>query len=536
MTSYDVATGFWDKHSLTDFWDETETVEFEVMKLSQLLTDVDFRTLNGDAQIDVSAFTCDSRVVTPGDVFVAIRGTSVDGHGFTGDALRRGARALVVEKGIDFEIPSSEQVTIVEVDNTREALAWMAAASHGYPGRKLRVVGVTGTDGKTTTVNLIWSILRTGGHRTGMISTVNAQIGDEFLDTGLHTTTPDAPDLQGYLTQMVEAGLEYVVLEATSHGLAQHRVTGSEQDVAVVTNITHEHLDYHGDYAGYREAKAMLFRGLATAYHKPEVPKVAVLNRDDVSFDLLQPIRADVKLVYGLSSGVDVWAEDVECGTERSTFRVVTPNGSFSVRTPLLGRFNVYNILAAAAAGISQNIPLERIQQGIESVRGVIGRMERIDRGQDFTVVVDFAHTPNSLERALEAARAMTGGEVIVVFGCAGLRDVYKREMMGRHAGRLADRVVITAEDPRTESLDDIMAEIAKGCEAEGKREGENYWRIGDRAEAIQFAIDLARPGDLVMTTGKAHEQSMCFGTTEYPWSEHEAVEKALDRRLTRER
>ena len=504
------------------------------MRLFQLLANVRYTVLYGDVQTEVAAFRCDCRKTNPGDAFVAVRGSTVDGHSFIGDALRRGARALVIEKGADFEIPSREQVTVVEVDDTRQALAWMAAASHGYPGRKLRVVGVTGTDGKTTTVNLIWSILRAGGHRTGMISTVNAQIGDTFLDTGLHTTTPDAPDLQGYLTQMVEAGLEYVVLEATSHGLAQHRVTGSEQDVAVVTNITHEHLDYHRDYAGYREAKIKLFRGLATAYRKPEMPKVAVLNRDDVSFDQLRLIPADVKLAYGLSSGVDVGAEDVECGTEHSTFRAVTPNGSFLVRTPLLGRFNVYNILAATAAGISQQVPLDQIQQGIESLRGVVGRMERIDRGQDFIVVIDFAHTPNSLERALEAARALTQREVIVVFGCAGLRDVYKREMMGRHAGRLADRVVITTEDPRTESLDDIMAAIAGGCEAEGKREGESYWRIGDRAEAIQFAIDLARPGDLVMTAGKAHEQSMCFGTTEYPWSEHVAVEKALTNRLAR--
>ena len=485
-------------------------------------------------QMDIPAFTSDSRKIQYGDAFVAIQGVSVDGHRYVGDALARGACTLIVEKGAGWQVQEGVDVAIVEVDDTREALAWMSAAWNGYPGRKLKVIGVTGTDGKTTTVNLIWSILRAGGRRTGMISTVNAQIGDRFLDTGLHTTTPDAPDLQGYLAQMVGADLEYVVLETTSHGLAQHRVTGCEQDVAVVTNITHEHLDYHHDYADYREAKAKLFRGLATAYRKPDVPKVSVLNRDDTSFDLLWPIPADVKLTYGLSPEVDVWAEDIECETEYSAFHVSTPNGKFSVKTPLVGQFNVYNILAATSAGLSQRIPLEQIQQGIESLRGVIGRMERIECGQDFTVLIDFAHTPNSLERALESARNMTRGEIIVVFGCAGLRDVYKREMMGHCAGRLADRVVITAEDPRTENLDDIMAAIAQGCEAEGKREGENYWRIGDRTEAIQFAIDLARRDDLVMTAGKAHEQSMCFGTTEYPWSEHEAVKHALAKRLFR--
>ncbi len=505
------------------------------MRLLQLLADTDYRLLSGDADIEVVSLTSDSRKVQVGDVFVAMRGGNTDGHRFIGAALAHGARVVVVERGGSFDPQCVSSATVVQVENTRAALAWMAAAACGYPARKLRVIGVTGTDGKTTTVNLIWSILQAAGHRAGMISTVNARIGELMLDTGLHTTTPDAPDLQKYLAQMVDANLEYVVLEATSHGLAQHRVTGAEQDVAVVTNITHEHLDYHRDYDGYRAAKAMLFRGLSTAFRKPDVPKIAVLNRDDISYALLEPIPADARLVYGLSAGVDVWAEDIACENEYSSFRVFTPDGKFQVRTSLVGQFNVYNILAATAVGISQHVPLERIQQGIQSVRGVIGRMERVERGQDFTVLIDFAHTPNALERALQAARSMTTGQVIVVFGCAGLRDVYKRDMMGRHAGRLADRVVITAEDPRTESLDEIMAAIAAGCEAEGKREGESYWRIANRAEAIQFAVDLAQPGDLVMTAGKGHEQSMCFGTTEYPWSEHAAVEKALMNRLLRD-
>ena len=504
------------------------------MRLIEFLAEVDYRFLAGDPQLEVGRLVADSRQVEPGDVFVAIEGQLADGHRFIESALRRGASAVVVQAGAQFVVPGGCRAALVEVRDTREALAWMSAAGQGYPARRLRVVGVTGTDGKTTTVNLIWSVLRSGGHSTGMISTVNAQIGDSFIDTGLHTTTPDAPDVQGYLAQMVDAGMDYVVLEATSHGLAQHRVTGCEQDVAVVTNITHEHLDYHRTYAEYREAKARLFRGLAEAYRKPGVPKVAVLNRDDDSFALLAPIAADVKLTYGLTSGVEVRADRIEAGSRHTSLDIHTPCGRFALQTPLVGLFNVYNILAATAVGISQEVPLEDIRRGIQTVRGVVGRMERIDRGQDFTVLIDFAHTPNALEHALQAARTMTRGEVIVVFGCAGLRDVGKREMMGRRAGRLADRVVITAEDPRTEDLDDIMAAIAAGCEAEGKREGETYWRIGDRAEAIQFAIDLAHAGDVVLTAGKAHEKSMCFGIVEYPWSEHEAVEKALARRLRR--
>jgi UDP-N-acetylmuramoyl-L-alanyl-D-glutamate--2,6-diaminopimelate ligase len=506
------------------------------MRLSQLLLNVSYSLLDDETGVEIGGVTADSRQVRPGYAFVAIRGTTVDGHRYLQAALDGGARALVVAEDVEFHLESEQPFALVEVKDTREALAWMTAALHGYPARLLRVVGVTGTDGKTTTVNLISSILRAGGHSVGMISTVSAQIGDDCLDTGLHTTTPDAPDLQGYLARMVASGLEYAVLEATSHGLAQHRVTGCEQDAAVVTNITHEHLDYHRTYEAYFAAKARLFRGLSTAYRKPGVPKVAVLNRDDASFDSLWPIPADIKLTYGLSSGVDVWAGRIDCAADYTAFQVITPQGYFDVRTPLVGVFNVYNILAATAAGLSQGVALDHIRQGLEAVRGVVGRMERIERGQDFTVVVDFAHTPNGLRRALETARTMTRGAVIVVFGSAGLRDVAKRGLMGHEAGRLADRIVITAEDPRTESLDDIMTAIAEGCEAEGKREGESYWRVADRAAAIQFAIDLARPGDLVLTAGKAHEKSMCFGTTEYPWSEHEAVEKALSRRLARER
>ena len=506
------------------------------MKLSQLLLNVSYSLLDDETGVEICGVTADSRQVRPGYAFVAIRGTTVDGHRYLQAALDGGACALVVAEDVEFHLESEQPFALVEVKDTREALAWMMAVLHGYPARHLRVVGVTGTDGKTTTVNLISSILRAGGHSVGMISTVNAQIGDDCLDTGLHTTTPDAPDLQGYLARMVQAGLEYAVLEATSHGLAQHRVTGCEQDVAVVTNITHEHLDYHRTYEAYFAAKARLFQGLSTAYRKSGVPKVAILNREDASFGLLWPIPADIKLTYGLSSAVDVRARRVDCAADYTAFQVVTPQGYFDVHTPLVGLFNVYNILAATATGLSQEVALDHIRQGVEAVSGVVGRMERMDRGQDFTVVVDFAHTPNGLRRALETARTMTRGTVIVVFGSAGLRDVAKRGLMGHEAGRLADRIVITAEDPRTESLDDIMAAIAEGCEAEGKREGESYWCIADRAGAIQFAIDLARPGDLVLTAGKAHEQSMCFGTTEYPWSEHEAVEKALSRRLARER
>jgi UDP-N-acetylmuramoyl-L-alanyl-D-glutamate--2,6-diaminopimelate ligase len=505
------------------------------MQLSQLLVALAEKDVWGNLEVEITGLACDSRQVKPGDLFVAIKGLSADGHDFIPQALKRGAVAVVVQDArITHHASRITHHAYVLVPDSRQALAHLAAAFHGYPARQLKVIGVTGTDGKTTTVNLTRTILAAAGYKTGMISSVNALIGDAYYDTGLHVTTPDALDVQRYLAQMVAAGTEYAVLESTSHGLAQHRVTACEYDVAVVTNITHEHLDYHGTYEEYRAAKARLFRDLSTSFRKPDTPKVSILNAEDSSLGYLLAIPADCHLTYGLINPADVIARDIVHSPEGTRFTAQTPRGDFEVHSSLVGPFNVDNILAAITVGISQEIPFRAIQEGIASVTGVVGRMERIDLGQDFTVIVDFAHTPNSLERALETARGLIQGEVIVVFGCAGLRDAAKRPMMGEIAGRLADRVVITAEDPRTESLDDIMAHIALGCEKAGKREGEDYWRIGDRGEAIDFAIQRAQAGDLVIVTGKGHEKSMCFGTTEYPWSDHEAVRAAVDQRLQR--
>jgi UDP-N-acetylmuramoyl-L-alanyl-D-glutamate--2,6-diaminopimelate ligase len=327
---------------------------------------------------------------------------------------------------------------------------------------------------------------------------------------------------------MVETGAEYAVVESTSHGLEQDRVLEVDYDVAAITNVTAEHLDYHKTFEAYLAAKARLFQMLATSYHKPGAPKVSVLNADDPSIDTLRPIPADRHLTYGIGGSADVRATDLALAPDGARFTAVTPDASFSVSLPLPGRYNVSNALCAIAVALSQEIPIEAIRRALAEFPGVPGRMDRIDRGQPFTVIVDFAHTPNSLDQALDAARAMTAGRVISVFGCAGLRDYLKRPVMGEVAGRKADLVVLTAEDPRTESLEAINAEVVKGLERAGKREGEGYFVVLDREEAIAVALRAARPGDVVMITGKGHEQSMCFGTTEYPWSDHAAVERQL--------
>ena len=493
--------------------------------------------IGGD--VEIHSVAADSRRVHPGALFIAVPGVNVDGHRFIAEAVAEGAVAVVGERPPQ-ELPGLPwgAFAYVRVPDAREAWGWLCAAWHDFPSRKMTLIGVTGTDGKTTTVNLTYAILRAAGLNAGMISTLSARVpstgsghrGEEEDDTGLHTTTPDPPDVQRYLSRMVEAGATHAVLEVTSHGLAQHRVAGCDFDVVAVTNVTHEHLDFHGTLSAYQQAKASLFEGLMRSFHKPGVDKVAVLNWDDDSFHYLSPIPADRQVVYSVDGEGDVTAQDVVFDSDRTHFTLRTPAGETPIETALAGAFNVSNVLAAASVAVALNLSPEAITAGVAAVPEVSGRMERIEEGQDFLAIVDFAHTPNALRRALETARTMAddGGRVIVVFGCAGLRDREKRTMMGRIAGELADLVIITAEDPRTESLEEIMAESATAATAAGKRAGVNLWRVPDRGEALRFACHEARKGDVVIACGKGHEQSMCFGTTEYPWDDREAMRRAL--------
>ena len=502
--------------------------------------------------IPITGISIDSRAVQPGHLFVAMKGGNVDSHDFIPKAIENGAAAVVGERGGWIANP-----TYIQLENPRRALTWIAAAFQDWPGRKLTVIGVTGTDGKTTTTNLIHRILLAAGLRAGMISTVNAVIGDEVLDTGFHVTTPDAPDVQHYLARMVAAGLTHVVLETTSHGWAQHRVDACEFDIGVVTNITHEHMDEHGSYENYRAAKARLFSSLEITQSKPQGnPRLAVINRDDPkSFDFLDDFIKVNKINYGLGEGSDVRAEQISYDPSGIHFIAHSQNFRVGISSRLVGAFNVSNCLAAlTAAAYGLRIPPETAARGIASLEGIPGRMERIDMGQDFTAVVDFAHTPNALKVSLEAAREMLahsplpGGDskalhkegpgvreaprIIAVFGSAGLRDREKRRMMAKTSAELADLTVLTAEDPRTESLEGILEEMAAGARSKGGREGETFWRVPDRGEAIRFALRLARPGDIVLACGKGHEQSMCFGRREHLWDDRTAMQAALAEHL----
>jgi UDP-N-acetylmuramoyl-L-alanyl-D-glutamate--2,6-diaminopimelate ligase len=496
------------------------------MQLQELFRNIHIEIPGGLPDINISGVTADSRQVQPGALFVAVRGVDLDGHNYITDAIQRGAAAVVGEGQFE-ALP----LPYLRARNSRLVFAQLAAAWYRHPSRELITIGVTGTDGKTTTANLIYHILRRAGLKAGMISTVNAVIGDRVLDTGLHVTTPDAFDTQGYLAEMRDAGLTHCVLEATSHGLAQHRIAAVQFDFAVITNITHEHLDYHGSYDTYQRAKGMLFESLEQFASKPVAPRrLAVLNADDPSFDYLKSISPSNQLSYGLGELADVQAHDIKAvSTSGLTFFVRTPEYQQEIRSPLIGKYNVSNCLAAFTLAVhGLGISPAVAASGIEELASISGRMQPLMMGQTFTALVDFAHTPNALLQALQTGQNMTTGKVISVFGSAGLRDRAKRRMMAETSLRYADITILTAEDPRTESLETILEEMAAGALAEGGVEGENFFIVPDRGNAIRLALKLASDDDVVLICGKGHEQSMCFGEIEYPWDDRVALSAAL--------
>ncbi len=512
-----------------------------------------------DGVTPIGRITADSRAVQPGDVFVAVPGERFDGHDYAADAVQRGAVAVVGTRDASAlpELPGT--VPYLQVDDARAALAAGSALLQGFPSRALTVIGVTGTDGKTTTSSLLEAILVEATRApdapagsVGVVSTLGARIAGRESDTGLHVTTPDASEVQQFLADMRDAGCRFAVVESTSHGLHQQRVGAVEYDVAVVTNITHEHLDYHGTRDAYVAAKALLFRALYRSEPKPGVARAAVLNADDAgSYDALRAALAEEEVrtgrriptrAYGLGGPAgtpDLYAADVVYRPDRTTFTLHWWGGApFAVESRLIGDFNLYNVMAAATAALALGLEPARVARGIAAFPGVLGRMERMERGQEFLAIVDFAHSPASLERALLTLRPLVGrapdgtpGRLIAVFGSAGLRDRAKRRWMGQVSGRLADFTVVTAEDPRTEDVNEICREIAAGvAEFVGP---ERYAVRPDRTEAIQYAVDMARAGDIVAAFGKGHERSMCYGEIEYPWSDQDAMLGALDRRAT---
>ena len=487
-----------------------------------------------DRALAVAGLSYDSRAVHRGHLFVAVRGDHVDGHDYVGQASERGAVAAVVERPVDVAIPQ------VVVDGSLLALATAACWWYRDPSAELGVVGITGTDGKTSTSRLVGSVLAAAGWRAGIVSTVGGRIGGVDETRPPHATTPQAPELQRAIAAMRAAGDQAAVVETTSHGLALGRVNGVRYDVAVLTNVTHEHIEFHGTWEAYRDAKRSLFARLAVdaanpAKAVPGWPRTGILNADDPSFGLFaQTTRAAGArvLTYGRARTADLRLVRVRDDGRRLHVTWDGPAGRRRAALRLAGRFNAYNALAAAGLGEAIGLDPEAVVAGLEGLPHVAGRMQRVDLGQPFGIVIDYAHTPHSLGLVLDELAPVArrrGGGLIAVFGSGGERDVAKRPMMGRVAAERARLVIATNEDPRDEDPMLILEQIAAGAEAAGATRGESLRLIEDRGAAVAAAIAAARPGDVVLLAGKGHEHNILVaGGGEVPWDERAAAVDAL--------
>ncbi|MEA2025373.1 MAG: UDP-N-acetylmuramoyl-L-alanyl-D-glutamate--2,6-diaminopimelate ligase, partial [Chloroflexota bacterium] len=491
-----------------------------------------------EADPALGAVRYDSRRVAAGDLFVACRGQHVDGHEHVPAAIASGAVAIIVER----PLPGVEIPQLV-VRDARASLALAAAWRAGDPSRSLGIVGITGTDGKTTTAYLVRAILEAAGQSAGLLGTTDVIVAGESLGNAARTSTPEAPELQGYLADMRAGGDRWAVVESSSHGLAQQRVGCVAYDVAVLTNVTSEHLEFHGTLNAYRSAKRSLFARLAVSEENPEKGwgKHAVVNADDPESDEAAAVAAEARARvwrYGLAGSLgepdpgdlDIAATAVEETPSGMRIRMQAADWSGTVTLRLAGRFNIHNTLAAMGVAAALGLDLDGAAHALAELEGVPGRMQRIDGGQPFSLVIDYAHTADALAKVLDELRpTVPGGGLIAVFGSAGDRDASKREPMGRVAGERCRLVVVTDEDPRSEDRGAILDAIAAGAEAAGKRRGDDLLVIPDRAEAIARAVRAARPGDAVLLAGKGHEKTIETATGEVPWDEAAVAREALE-------
>jgi len=449
-----------------------------------------------------------------------LRGADIDGHQFVRDAEERGAAAILVES------PASTVLPQIQVADSRAALAEVAANYYGYPSTQIGVIGVTGTDGKTTTSYLADHILRSAGVGTGMVGTVAIRISDREELHPSRQTTPESSEIQSYLRQMVDASLAWAILEATSHGLSMHRLDQVHFDIGAVTNITREHLDFHGSIDNYRRAKATLLERVAAN------SGVAVINADDTGSRAIEHFATGATIIRYSATGADadLRALDVQVSEAGSIFLLdAGSRGRAACTLPLIGEFNVANALCAAGIALGTGMQLDAIAAGLMTAPPVPGRMALVNAGQPFSVVVDYAHTPEALQRVLTLLRGLyPSGRLIAVFGSAGQRDVEKRPLQGAISARLAHVSVITSEDPRFEDADAIIAQIAAGAREAGAEVGKSLFCRTDRRDAIRLALDLARPGDCVLLAGKGHEGSIIWGREKRPWDEAAVARELL--------
>ena len=490
-----------------------------------------------EADPRIGAVRYDSRLVGPGDLFVARRGQHTDGHDHVAAAVRAGASAVIVER----PLPGVEVPELVVTD-AKVALGVAAAWCAGDPSRTLGIVGITGTDGKTTTAYLVRAILVAAGRAAGLVGTTDVIVAGASLGNAARTSTPEAPELQHHLAAMLDGGDRWAVVESTSHGLAQQRVSGVAYDVAVLTNVTSEHLEFHGTLDAYRAAKRSLFARLAVSDENPDKGwgKHAVVNADDSEGEPAAAVAsgAGARVIrYGSAGALGAHAADaldlsaLSLVESPSGMHITMQAGRWTGTVPLrlAGRFNVHNALAAMGVAVALGLDLDDAASALGGLEAVPGRMQRVDEGQAFSVVIDYAHTAESLAKVLdELAPTDPAAGLIAVFGSAGDRDATKREPMGQAAGERCRLVIVTDEDPRSEDRGAIIESIAAGAEAAGKQRGRDLLLIADRETAIYEAMRRARPGDAVLLAGKGHEKTIEAADGERPWDEAEVARAAL--------
>lgn len=481
--------------------------------LSTVLTALPFHRKDKEGNPAITSIENDHRLVQDGSIFICIKGFTFDGHQAAEEAVKKGAAAIVAERPVDVSVP------VIYVPDTKRAMAQLAAHYYQYPTESFHLIGVTGTNGKTTTSHLIEQILQAAGETTGMIGTMYMKIGEQTIET--KNTTPESLTLQKTFARMKQEGVTSAVMEVSSHALQEGRTNGTAFNVAVFTNLTQDHLDFHKTMDDYRTAKGLLFARLGNVVH-PDQPAFAVLNADDEASDVYKSMTAAHVVTYGIDRKADIWAEDIRLTAEGTAFTIHYPNGVVTIQSKLAGKFNVYNMLAAFAAAFVSGIEPELIKQTLQKVAGVAGRFELVPNSRDISVIVDYAHTPDSLINVLKTVRPLTKGRVWVIAGCGGDRDKTKRPLMAQAACQFSDEAVFTSDNPRSEDPQRILADMEAGVK------DQDYTVMEDRKEAIFHAISMARPGDAVVIAGKGHETYQIIGHNTIHFDDREVAREAL--------
>ncbi|AZU61427.1 UDP-N-acetylmuramoyl-L-alanyl-D-glutamate--2,6-diaminopimelate ligase [Neobacillus mesonae] len=465
---------------------------------------------------EITSIENDNRKVQNGSLFICIKGYTVDGHDFASSAVKNGAAAVLAERPLDIDVP------VVVVKDTNRAMAVLADAFFGQPTQQLRLIGITGTNGKTTTSHLLEKILADRGQKTGLIGTMYTKIGEKTIET--KNTTPESLTLQKTFHQMVEEGVETAVMEVSSHALDLGRVHGCDYDVAVFTNLTQDHLDYHKTMEEYKRAKSLLFSQLGNSYEVGR-PKFAILNADDAASAMFKRSTAAHVYTYGIEEKADLQAVNIQMTSSGTSFDLVIGQEQYRVELQLIGKFSIYNVLAALSAAVVSDVPIHEAITSIEAVKGVAGRFELVNAGQNFTVIVDYAHTPDSLENVLKTIQHFANKKVFVVVGCGGDRDRTKRPLMAQIACRYASNPIFTSDNPRSEEPMAILKEMEAGVQ------GEDYIVIEDRKEAIHTAIKQAEAGDVVLIAGKGHETYQQIGNVIHDFDDRLVAREAIEER-----